>query len=110
MLPSLEAVTNAEYGFIGIINEYGAYGTDPKKQKKVTDYSRATGASFNTEGYGSWWLRDTEFVTERGNDRYVYYIFESGAVNSTKYYRPYTQHVRADWGVVPMIRIKLVDG
>jgi hypothetical protein len=95
-LLSYKEVTNASYGY------YSNY--DTARQKKTTDYSKATGAYTNTSNYngnGWWWLRSPS--SDDGN--FARSVDYDGNVN---YYRSYDHGViDTSDGVVPALQIQL---
>ena len=102
--------TNSEYGFPGEDD------WDVKRQKKVTDYARATGAQFRNSnddpyyGCGYWWLGSTRFLDSNNTSdtASVDYVTYVGSIRySDEFSLP---HEMTGWGVVPAVRIRLVDG
>jgi hypothetical protein len=90
-------ISKSEYGF----NVY--FCEDKERQRITSDYARATGAYFSTDGeiYGNgyWWLRSP---SDSKNSARVRVVFPNG-VTDYSYYYP-----NSDYGnVVPALWIKL---
>ena len=98
-LLSEQEVTTTAYGF----SAYNEYGPTNTRCRQTTDYTRATGAYMNTDtdyyGNGWWWLSSPHYYYPF-NARYVY---DDGSAYN------YSSVDDADGGVVPALRIRLID-